>query len=94
MKLLWVLFIAGQIVSAGNVNYAQENGYYEINSIYGEHPSKQKVYAIKAAECLALYGLTKAIPKYEEHLLVSASSIVWTFIYYDNRRGLTLGFKW
>ena len=94
MKTLWILFLAGQILSAGNVNYQQEAGYYEINSLYGEHPSKQKVYTIKAIECLGIYGLTKAFPKYEEHILVSANSVVWTFIYYDNQRGIALNFRW
>jgi hypothetical protein len=94
VKLLWVLFITGQILSAGNMNYQQENGYYEINSLYGKHPSRQEIYTIKATECLAVYGLTKAFPKYKEHILVSANTMVWTFIYYDNQRGIALNFRW
>jgi len=48
MNWLWALFIAGQILSAGNMNYQQEMGYWEINPIYEKHPSKQQVYFTKA----------------------------------------------
>jgi len=33
VKFLWALFIAGQIISAGNMNYQQEAGYYEYNGL-------------------------------------------------------------
>lgn len=96
MKLLWVLFIAGQIVNAGNMNYQQENGYYEINDrIYGKHPSKNKVYSIKAFECLGVYGATKIFPKYEKPILGAVTAGVWGMIYYDHKKlGITLGFNW
>ena len=43
MNYLWALFIAGQILSAGNMNYQQEAGYYEINHyVYSRHPSKER----------------------------------------------------
>ncbi len=95
MKPLWILFIAGQILNAGNMNYQQENGYYEINdSIYGKHPSKQKVYTIKALETLGVYGATKIFPKHEESIVAGASGFVWGFIYYDNKRGIELKYEW
>ena len=82
-KTLWILFIAGQFINAGNINWQQENGYYEINPIYGKHPSEQRVIITKVAETVALYGLTKAMPKHENKILVAANVIVWGFITYD-----------
>ena len=95
MKCLWVLFILGQVANAGNMNYQQENGYYETNdTVYGKHPSKRKVYTIKALETLAVYGATKIFPKYEQEIVRGASSVVWGVIYYDHKQGITMGFKW
>ena len=95
MKVLWALFIAGQLLNAGNMNYQQEHGYYEINdSIYGKHPSKGKVYTVKALETLVVYGATKILPKYEEAIVAGASGFVWGFIYYDNKQGVAFKFKW
>ncbi len=96
MKTLWVLFIVGQLINAGNMNYQQEAGYYEINDrVYGRHPSKETVYMVKAVECIGIYGLTKAFPKYEEHLLVFANTVVWTTIYWDSQtQGIALNFRW
>ena len=94
MKLLWLLFIAGQILNAGNMNYQQENGYYEINPIYGEHPSANEIYTIKAIECLGIYGLTKAIPEYEKPMLVVANMVVWGMIYTDKKNGIALSVRW
>lgn len=94
MKYLWVLFIAGQILNAGNMNYQQQNGYYEINPIYGEHPSANQIYKIKALECVGLYGLTKIVPKYEKPMLVLANTVVWGMIYMDNKSGISLAFRW
>ena len=62
---LWVLFLGLQVFGAGNINYQQEAGYYEMNPIYGRHPSKTKVYAIKAIETGLIYGITKGIDHYE-----------------------------
>ena len=95
VKALWVLFIAGQILNAGNMNYAQENGYYETNNLYGKHPSNQEIYVIKTMECITLYGVTKALPKYKKPILIGANAIVWGVIYYDKERaGVKLNFSW
>ena len=77
------------------MNYQQEHGYYEINDgIYGKHPSSQRVYTTKAIECVGLYGLTKAAPKYEKPILVVANAIVWGMIYSDYKRGISLSLRW
>ena len=90
VKTLWVVFIAGQIFSAGNINYQQEAGYYELNPIYGRHPSKEKVYIIKAAEIGGLYALTKIFPKHEKKLLIGANCVMLGFIYYDYKMGIKM----
>ena len=94
MNYLWALFIAGQIISAGNMNYQQEMGYYEINFIYGKHPSKEQVYITKAVEVGVVYGLTKLMPKYEKEIVSFASGVCWGFIYSDKQKGIHLGFRW
>jgi len=94
MNYLWALFIAGQIISAGNMNYQQEMGYYEINPIYGKHPSKEQVYITKAVEIGAVYGLTKLMPKYKKEIVSFANGVCWGFIYSDKQKGIHLGFRW
>lgn len=94
MKTLWLLFIAGQILNAGNMNYQQDIGMYEINPIYGKHPTKEIVYAMKTAECVGLYGLTKTFPKHKKAMLIVANIIVWGMLYYDhNHAGVALNFR-
>lgn len=88
IKSLWILFIAGQIFSAGNINYQQEMGYYEINPIYGKYPSVERVYITKAAEIGGLYVLTKIFPKYEKELLTGANHVLFSFIVNDNNMGI------
>jgi len=90
MKSMWVLFVLLQIYGAGNVNYQQENGYHEINPIYGKHPSSETVYAIKTVETLAIYGATKMLPRYEKEILVGASSIALGFIWSDIQKGINI----
>ena len=94
VKTLWILFIAGQIFNAGNMNYAQENGYYEKNSfIYGKHPTANQIYKIKVLECVVLYGLTKAIPKYEKPMLAVANEVVWGMIYTEYKTGISISVR-
>ncbi len=88
MKALWVLVIAGQILSAGNMAYQQEAGYYEINPIYGKHPGKARIYATKITETALIYGATKLYPKYEKHILAGTNVILWGFIANDQRHGV------
>ena len=93
MNYLWALFIAGQLLSAGNMNYQQEMGYYEMNPIYGLHPSKQQVYWTKAIETGLIFGATKAFPEYEKHILIGANTICWGLIITDRIKGVHLGFR-
>jgi len=90
LKTLWIMFIAGQIFGAGNINYQQEAGYYELNPIYGKHPSAERVYATKALEIGAIYAITKIFPKYEEEILLGANSVIVGFIAYDSNAGISM----
>lgn len=92
-ELLWGLFIAGQIFSAGNMNYQQEAGYYEVNPLYGEHPSKERVYLTKAAEIGAVFALTKIFPKYDKEILIGANSVLIGFIIYDHKKGISMSVR-
>ena len=92
-KSLWGLFIAGQVLSAGNMIYQQEAGYYEINHIYGKHPSKARIYSTKIAETALIYGVTKLYPKYEKHILGGANVICWGFIINDRRKGISFNLR-
>lgn len=94
VKSLWALFLLGQLLSAGNMNYQQEAGYYEINPIYGEHPSKERVYATKAGEVAALYGLTELFPKHKKKFLQFANMVNLGFIINDQQKGIALNFDW
>lgn len=91
---LWVLFLGLQVFQAGNINYQQEAGYYEINPIYGRHPSKEKVYAFKAAEILVVYGLTRAFPKYEKEILGCCVTVQLGFFVYDKHQGISMNMRW
>ena len=93
MNSLWALFIALQIYSAGNVNYQQANGYYEINPIYGKHPTHERVYFTKAMETAAVYGLTKLYPKHEKKILTGVSSIALGFVWYDTNQGIEIAIR-
>ena len=89
MKLLWALFIVGQVLSAGNMNWQQENGYYEINSVpYGEHPSRERVYLVKTIETGLIWGATKVFPKHEKKILAGSNLICWGFIVSDRVNGI------
>lgn len=91
MKYLWILFIAGQILNAGNMNYQQEIGLSEINrTVYSEHPTANQIYKTKAIECIAVYGFTKLVPELEKPILIMANVVVWGMIYSDYKRGIAL----
>ena len=93
-KALWIVLIAGQILSAGNMNYQQEAGYYEINPIYGEHPNSGRVYLTKAAELVLVYGATKLMPDYETQILAGSNMLCWGFIVSDRMKGISFGMRW
>lgn len=90
MTALWTIFITLQIVGAGSINAQQAAGMHEINPIYGRHPSKERVYLTKAAETLALYGLTRALPEYEAKLVGAAIAVQLAFFAYDDAKGISL----
>lgn len=90
MTTLWALFVALQVFSAGNMNHQQEAGYYEINSIYGKHPSKERVYITKLSEVAIVYGVTKMFPKYKREILAGACGVSLGFIVYDNVQGIEM----
>ena len=94
MKILWTLFIAGQILSAGNMNYQQEMGYYEINFIYNNHPSTERIYITKALEIGAVYGATQLFPEHKKDILQIANGICWGFIITDRQKGIKFGLRW
>lgn len=87
---LWVLFLGLQVFGAGNINYQQEAGYYELNPIYGRHPSSGKVYCIKAAETALVYGVTKVFPKHENKIIAGAIGLQLSFIAYDHNKGIAM----
>ena len=93
ISTLWAIFIAGQIFTAGNINFQQEMGYYEINPIYGKHPSKERVYITKAVEVGLVYALTRALPKHEKTILIGANTVILGCIAYDNKVGISMGMR-
>jgi len=88
MTWLWILFITGQVINAGNMNYHQDAGYYETTSYYSTHPSRKEVYVGKVAGTLAVYGATRLFPRYKKPVLIGANVVVWGFIYDDNKKGI------
>ena len=93
MNPLLALFIALQIYGAGNMNYQQEQGYYEINSLYTKHPSSREVYLKKAAETILVYGLSKTFPKHEDKILSFACGVSLSFIANDTMRGINIAVR-
>ena len=93
MKTLLILFIAGQILSAGNMNYQQEKGYYEINSIYSKHPNKKEIYLTKGIETGLVFAAIKIFPEYEKEILAGANTFCWGFIVGDKIQGIKLGVR-
>jgi len=88
MKTLWALFIIGQVFSAGNMNYQQETGHYEINPLYGRHPSKERIYLTKVIQVGGVYAATKIFPKHKKKILGAVTTIVYSFIIYDKSIGI------
>ena len=93
VSTLWALFIAGQIWQAGNINYQQSAGYYEINPLYGKHPSRERVYVTKALEVGLVWGVTKLFPEYEKEILFGVNSVLVGFILYDNNAGISMSVR-
>jgi hypothetical protein len=93
MKTLWALFIIGQILSAGNMNYQQEQGYYEVNPLYSKHPSKEQVYLTKGLEIAGIWGATRMFPKHKKKIVAGANIICWGFIIDDRKKGIAFKFR-
>ena len=93
VNTLWAIFIAGQIFQAGNINYQQEMGYYELNPMYGRHPSREQVYVTKALEVGIVWCATKVFPKYEKAILLGATTVLVGTILYDNGAGVSMGVR-
>ena len=89
-----MLFLIGQVLNAGNMNYQQVFGYYEINPLYGKHPSKFRVYVTKGIECLILLVLVMVLPKHAVWLLIVSNVVVWGFICYDRIKKIPFEFRW
>lgn len=91
-QALWSTFLAGQVVSAGHINYQQEQGYYEAVPIYhvfgDRHPSKEQVYLVKGFETAAVYLVTKTFPKYENGILRFCIGVQVGFFVTDTCRGI------
>ena len=94
MKLLWGALIVGQLLSAGNMNYQQEAGYYEINPIYEDHPSKNTIYFTKVLEIGLTYAATKVFPEYKKGILIGANVACWGFIITDRMKGIKFKLVW
>jgi len=93
-RALWIILIAGQVLSAGNMNYQQEAGYYEINPVYGEHPGPGQIYLTKVVELGLVYGATKILPRYKTEILAGSNMLCWGFIFDDRMKGISFGMRW
>lgn len=74
--ILGLTFLGGQVFNTGNMIYAQENGRREINPVYGDHPSKTKIYIIKGLGTIAVLGSAWLLPKYRKQILIPANVVV------------------
>lgn len=90
MKPLLLSFILLTLFGAGNMNYQQEHGMYEINPIYGRHPSSERIYITKAMGVAGVYGLTKLLPKHEDGILLGANMVAMGFIWQDYSQGIEM----
>lgn len=90
IDLLWITFIAGQIFSTGNMIHQQEIGMYEINPIYGRHPSKERIIITKVVEIGGVYWATKKFRKHKVKILKGSNACVFGFIIDDKRRGVSM----
>ena len=86
-------FVLGQILNTGNMIYQQNSGYYEINPVFGKHPGKDTIYAIKGLETLAVLGSLWLLKDYRKHILIPANVIVWGTIAGDLACGVQAKFE-
>jgi len=90
----WWLFFVGQVMQWGNMNYMQDIGMYEMNDLYGNHPSKQKVGWIKAGELTVVYLLCQEFPEHRDKLLKFTNIVTYGMMIYDAcHNGVALRFR-
>lgn len=93
--LLFILFLIGQTLSAGNMNWQQMMGYREINPIYGKHPSPIRIYTTKVIETLIILIILSALYGFQElMLLVFVNLVCWGFIIYDRVKRIPFKMVW
>jgi len=88
--ILWISLIGLQIFSAGNMVYQQEHGMWEINPIYSDNPSRERIYITKAIQLGAVYGATKIWPRHKRGILIGSNSLVIGFIIRDYMVGVEM----
>jgi len=103
--ILFIFFLIGQILSAGNMNWQQAEGYREINPLYGKHPSIQTVYIIKIIQTALIYYVLSFVlyNKFTTHdlalvlvliSLIIVNLICWGFIAYDRIKDIPFKMVW
>jgi len=82
--LLWILFLTGQVLNTGNMNWQQDNNYNELNPLYGAHPTRLRIYATKILQTLLIFGVFWICPNILQIILmVLVNIVVWGILYYD-----------
>jgi hypothetical protein len=91
----WWCFVVGQVLQWGNINWQQAHGFYEMNDLYGEHPSKQKVGWIKAGEIALSYAFCKKYPEHRNVYLKACNIVVYGLMVWDSlHNGVAVQFRW
>jgi len=88
--ILWISLIGLQIFSAGNMIYQQEQGMWEINPLYGDNPSNERIFLTKGLQLAGVYGATKLFPKHKRGILIGSNSLVFGFIIRDYMVGIEM----
>ena len=82
--ILWKSFLVGQAVNMGNMIYQQEGeNRHEVNGLYGDHPSTDRIYLTKIAECYIIKSLIRTRPTWSRPVLVLANLAVWGMVVND-----------
>jgi len=82
--LLWILFLTGQVLNTGNMNWQQDNNYIELNPLYGSHPTRLRIYVTKILQTLLIFGVFWICPNILQIILmVLVNIVVWGILYYD-----------
>jgi len=82
--LFWLIFLAGQVLNTGNMNWQQDNDYIEINPLYGSHPTRLRIYITKILQTLLIFGVFWVCGEILQHILmILVNMAVWGMLYYD-----------